>query len=294
MIADEVTRIVEKHADRRGALISVLEEIQRKNGYLSREALEAVADKSRRSLVDVYSVATFYRAFTLTPRGKHHLCACVGTACHVRGAPNVVQELKAQLMVEPGATTTDREFTFETVNCLGACALGPMVTVDGHYNSNVSAARIRGILEKARTGTSGEVPSEDTRNFPIAVRCPRCGQSLMDPKTTIDGQPAIHLVTTLNGRRAWVRLSALYGSAAFQSETEIPLDTVAPLYCTHCSEELRGAALCPECESPMAVMLIDDAAILQVCTRRGCKGHALDLNEPEIPGRPARIESMAK
>ena len=287
MIAEEVSRVVEKHADRRGALISVLEEVQQKYGYLSPEALQAVAEKSRRSLVDVYSVATFYRAFTLTPRGKHYLCACVGTACHVRGAPNVVQELKTQLQVEPGETTPDREFTFETVNCLGACALGPMVTVDGHYNSNVSTAKVRRILDKARMGTQGEEPASDERNFPITVRCPKCRESLMDASAPIDGHPSIHLETPMNGSRGWVRLSSLYGSHNCKSQAEIPLDSIAPLHCTHCSEELHGAGLCPECGSPMAVMLIEDAGILQLCTRRGCNGHALDLNEPEIAGRPS-------
>jgi NADH-quinone oxidoreductase subunit E len=150
--------ILEQHGNgARGALIAILEDIQAEYGYLPEPALRAVSDELGLSLVDIYGVATFYRSFTLTPRGKHLVCVCQGTACHVRGAPLIVEELERQLGIARGETTPDGEFTLETANCLGACALGPIVVVDGQYFSNVGTAKARLIVRKARRAiASGE------------------------------------------------------------------------------------------------------------------------------------------
>jgi NADH-quinone oxidoreductase subunit E len=129
--------VVKKHHGERGGLISILEDIQANYGYLSADALQIVAEETGRSLVDVFGVATFYRSFSMEPRGKHLCSVCMGTACHVRGAPAVAGEFERQLDVRSGATTKDRQFTLATVNCLGACALGPVAVVDGHYFSNL-------------------------------------------------------------------------------------------------------------------------------------------------------------
>jgi NADH-quinone oxidoreductase subunit E len=149
---ERILGMIDRLNGMRGAVIAVLEEIQAEHGYLPEEALRAVADGMGRSLVDVYGVATFYRSFSLDPRGRHLICVCLGTACHVRGAQMVVEEFERQLGIKAGETTPDREFTLETVNCLGACALGPIVVVDGEYFSNVGTAGVKHILEKARTG----------------------------------------------------------------------------------------------------------------------------------------------
>ena len=128
----EVAGILDRHEGDRGGLISILEDIQARYSYLPAEALKTVADATGRSLVDIYAVATFYKSFSLKPRGKHVCTVCTGTACHVRGAPTVAQEFERQLGINAGETTPDKEFTLETVNCLGACAAGPIVVVDGH------------------------------------------------------------------------------------------------------------------------------------------------------------------
>lgn len=141
-----------------GSLIATLEEIQAEHGYLSEEALRAVSAQTGRSLVDVYGVATFYHSFSLKPRGKHLICACLGTACHVRGAPSIVEEFERCLGVRAGETTSDGEFTLETVNCLGACALGPIVVVDGRYFSNVDPAGVKDIV--AKLSADSEQPAE--------------------------------------------------------------------------------------------------------------------------------------
>jgi NADH-quinone oxidoreductase subunit E len=103
-------------------------------------------------LVDIYGVATFYKSFSLTPRGKHVVSVCLGTACHVRGGPSVAEEFGRQLGVKQGETTQDRTFTLQTVNCLGACALGPVVVVDGHYFSSVGQSNVKSVVEKASKG----------------------------------------------------------------------------------------------------------------------------------------------
>ena len=147
----EILDLVGRHNPDCGGLMAILEEIQAAYGYLPEAALRLVANATNRSLVDVYGVATFYRSFSLHPRGRHHVCACLGTACHVRNAPSIVEELERQLGIRAGETTSDREFTLETVNCLGACALGPIVVVDGKYYSKVDVAAVKRILDDART-----------------------------------------------------------------------------------------------------------------------------------------------
>jgi NADH-quinone oxidoreductase subunit E len=131
------------------SLISVLEEVQTRYHYLPREAMILVSERLGMPLSQVYSVATFYHAFSLVPRGKHKICVCTGTACHVRGAVQVLDRLKARLGVEPGGTTRDREFTLETVNCLGCCALGPVVVLDDEYEGQMTTKKVDKLLKRA-------------------------------------------------------------------------------------------------------------------------------------------------
>jgi NADH:ubiquinone oxidoreductase subunit E/NAD-dependent dihydropyrimidine dehydrogenase PreA subunit len=131
----------------RAPLISVLQDINRDLGYLPEPALRYVSRRTQVPLVSVYHVATFYKAFSLQPRGQHVIRVCLGTACHVRGASRVLEALKGQLQIEPGQTTQDRKFTLETVNCLGTCALAPVVTVDSKYSGNVTASKVKQILK---------------------------------------------------------------------------------------------------------------------------------------------------
>jgi len=131
------------------SLISVLEEIQAQYRYLPREAMILVSERLGVPLSQVYSVATFYHAFSLVPRGKHTICVCTGTACHVRGAVQVLDRLETRLGVAPGGTTRDREFTLETVNCLGCCALGPVVVLDDEYEGQMTTKKVDKLLKRA-------------------------------------------------------------------------------------------------------------------------------------------------
>lgn len=261
-----------------GGLIAALEEIQAKYGYLPQEQLHKVAEKTGRSLVDIYGVATFYRAFSLTPRGRHLVSACLGTACHVRGGPAVAREVEQQLGVKAGQTTPDKEFTLETVNCLGACALGPVVVVDGHYFSNVRTAEVKEILDKAQKGIGQVEIDTDQRIFPVEVSCARCNHSLMDHRQTIDNYPSIRVTASFGNKHGWLAISSLYGSYTTASEHEIPSKIIVQIFCPHCHAEMIGATKCGECGAPMVPMIVRGGGVVQICARRGCKGHILDLS----------------
>ena len=155
----QVDTLIDKYNADQRALISLLLDIQDQFYYLPQEALERVADKVGVPSVQVYQVAKFYKAFSLTPRGKHLLTVCVGTACHVRGGDRLVDQLGRLLKVEPGETTEDKLFTLQTVNCLGCCALGPVMVVDGTYYGKMTATKIDKVLDKYRNGT--EVADDD-------------------------------------------------------------------------------------------------------------------------------------
>ncbi|UCG30560.1 MAG: NADH-quinone oxidoreductase subunit NuoE [candidate division WOR-3 bacterium] len=144
----ELSTIVDKYHNEKSALIAVLQDVQEEYHWLPPEAIQFVSDKLNIPLIDVYGVATFYRAFSLTPRGEHIVTVCLGTACHVRGAPLVKDRLVNLLKIEPGCTTSDGKFTLESVNCLGACALAPIVVVDGNYHGQTTVKKVDQIIEK--------------------------------------------------------------------------------------------------------------------------------------------------
>lgn len=273
----ELGEILERHRGRRGMLIAVLDEIQRVCGYLPEAALRGVAEETGLSLVDVYGVATFYKSFSLSPRGKHVISCCLGTACHVRGAPTVVEEFERQLGIGPGETTPDMEFTLETVNCLGACALGPVVVIDGHYFSKMRTSRVRQLIEDALAGLAGVGPGEDKRVFPIEVSCPRCNHSLLDEGWAIDGSPSIRVTVWYGREQGWLRLSSRYGSFRVEAEREIPVGAVMSFFCPHCHGHLAGSWACPQCDAPMVPMIVRGGGVVQFCSRRGCESHMLDL-----------------
>lgn len=129
-------------------LISVLEQIQARHHYLPREAMVLVAERLGLPLSQVFSVATFYNAFSLERHGRHGVCVCVGTACHVRGAQRILNRLEEKLGIEPGETTADYNYSLDTVHCLGACALGPIVVVDDEYSGQMHPKKVDELLER--------------------------------------------------------------------------------------------------------------------------------------------------
>jgi NADH:ubiquinone oxidoreductase subunit E len=275
--ADDIGAILERQDAGPGGLIAVLEAIQSAAGYLPEKALRLVSEKTGHSMVDLYGIATFYRSFSLKPRGRHTISVCLGTACHVRGAPALVDEFKRQLNVKPGETTIDGAITLETVNCLGACALGPIVVGGSQYFPKVEPLKVKAILKKVQSESQAADVKNDPRFFPVAVRCGLCNKSLMDPDHLIDDHPAVQLAATYGGKRGTVRFSSLFGSSAVEYDLNIPIDAATDFSCPHCGGALRGEASCPECDYPMAPMLVEGGGLVQICTKRSCKGHTLDL-----------------
>ena len=257
-------------------LISLMERIQAKYGYLPETALKSLAKETGRSLVDVYAVATFYKAFSLKPRGKHLISVCLGTACHVQGGPRIAEELQKELGILPGETTPDREFSLETVNCLGACALGPVVVADGHYFSKVKTSDVKDIIKRTKKGLDLVEIETDDRVFPVEVSCARCNHSLMDPRHIIDERPSIRVTVSFGNKHGWMALSSLYGSYKVASEYEIPIDEIVHVFCPHCHAELIGGGKCSDCGAPMVPMIIRGGGVVQICARKGCRGHMLD------------------
>ena len=129
-------------------IISVLEHIQEEYGYLPKEILVQASTLLEVPLAQLYGVATFYSAFTLKPRGKHTIHVCLGTACHVRGAPKIVDELSRELNISPGDTTDDQQFTLETVRCIGCCSLAPVITVNEDIYGYNSMDKVPKIVAK--------------------------------------------------------------------------------------------------------------------------------------------------
>jgi NADH-quinone oxidoreductase subunit E len=145
---EKVAAVIDKYNADKGQLISILQDVQSELYYLPKEALIQVSDTMGIPLSQVYSVATFFKAFSLTPRGKHLINLCLGTACHVRGASKVLEQIERSLKISRGETTGDYKFTLETVNCMGCCALGPVVNIDGEYFGQMSASKVDSILNK--------------------------------------------------------------------------------------------------------------------------------------------------
>lgn len=128
-------------------LISALLDIQEEFNYLPEQELDTIAQKFDVPIAQVYSLATFYSAFSLEPKGKHIIRVCMGTACHVRGAQSIADRLKEMLKIDAGETTPDNLFTLETVNCLGACALGPLVVIDKKYYPKMTTTEIEKVIK---------------------------------------------------------------------------------------------------------------------------------------------------
>jgi NADH:ubiquinone oxidoreductase subunit E len=143
-----VDRVVEQYRNRPGALIPVLEEVQEILGYLPKSIQKRVSKSMRIPLSEVHGVVSFYAFFTMVPRGRHTTRCCMGTACYVRGGKNNMAQLKEALGVEPGGTTEDRRFSLETVRCLGACGLAPVITVDEDTYRQVKPSKVAEILER--------------------------------------------------------------------------------------------------------------------------------------------------
>jgi NADH-quinone oxidoreductase subunit E len=143
-----IDTIIDRYQDEEGILIQVLLDVQHEYNWLPQEALKRISDRLGIAFSEVYRVASFYKAMSLTPRGHHLIRVCLGTACHVRGAPRILDNVEQVLNIKAGETTQDMKFTVERVNCLGCCALGPVMVIDGEAHGNLVPAKVQEILNE--------------------------------------------------------------------------------------------------------------------------------------------------
>jgi len=144
---DKIDQIIDKHSCEASSLIQILLDIQSENHWLPKEALERVSEKLHVPMSKIQHITTFYKSFSLVPKGRHEVHVCMGTACHVRGAQRVLDTVQDRIGIKPGETDVDLKFSLETVNCLGCCALGPVMVVDGEYHGNIAPSQIEDTLK---------------------------------------------------------------------------------------------------------------------------------------------------
>jgi NADH:ubiquinone oxidoreductase subunit E len=152
----KVDTIVEKYKADPSSLLAIMQDVQDIAHYLPREVVDHVAKRLSIPVSRVYAMATFFGSFHLEPRGKHICTVCMGTACHVRGAARLVEQLERDLGIKSGGTTKDMQFTVEEVNCVGACALGPLVILDGEYHGAMTSGQLTKIVEKLKQEEGGK------------------------------------------------------------------------------------------------------------------------------------------
>lgn len=145
---DELNKIIEKHRMEPGGIIPLLEKAQDLLGYLPIAIQKQISNKTNIPLSRIYGIVTFYSFFTMTPRGKHTVQVCLGTACYVKGGKKIAETIEEELGIKPGETTADKMFTYETVRCLGVCGLAPVIVVDGEVYGKVKFPKVKEILEQ--------------------------------------------------------------------------------------------------------------------------------------------------
>lgn len=147
MDKDRVDQIIDKHHGEASSLIQVMLDIQGENRWLPKEALERIRERLEVPYTRIQHIATFYKAFSLVPKGRHEIHICMGTACHVRGAPRLLDSVQDLTGIKPGETDLDLKFSLETVNCLGCCALGPVMEIDGKAHGKMTPSETADVLK---------------------------------------------------------------------------------------------------------------------------------------------------
>ena len=161
MSIELIEEIVERYEGDSGMLIPMMQDLQAEHGYLPAEELRILSGQLEIPMTRIYGVATFYSTFRLAPKGQHDVTLCMGTVCYLKGAPRISEAICSEFNVEPGGTTSDRLFTLQAVNCVGACALAPVMIVDGKYYDGVTADSALEILQKLPS-EQGPLPEQGT------------------------------------------------------------------------------------------------------------------------------------
>jgi NADH-quinone oxidoreductase subunit E len=146
MYEEQIDKIIDKYGTEKGILIQLLLDIQKELNWIPKEAINRISDRLKIPYSQIYRIASFYTALSLKPIGRHLVRVCLGTACYVRGAPRILDSVTNKLGIKSGETTSDHKFSLETVNCLGCCALGPVIEIDGKYHGKLNSAELDKIL----------------------------------------------------------------------------------------------------------------------------------------------------
>jgi len=154
ILRDQILSLLDSYPKEQRYALAAMQDMQKLYGYVPREGLEALAEHLDRPLASLYSMATFYKALSLKPKGKHIIRVCDGTACHIRGSNSLLTGINRTLGIAPDETTEDGEFSLELVNCLGACALAPVMVIDGVYHGNVTMESLPAIFDAVRKGAA--------------------------------------------------------------------------------------------------------------------------------------------
>ena len=171
MVSTQVDEILKRYNYDSSDIIAILQDVQETYRYLPQEVLTYVADKVEIPWSRMFHLATFFKAFSLEPRGRHVLHVCLGTACHVRGAPRILEAIERRLKIASGTTTPDMSYTLETVNCIGACAMGPVVVVDGKARGKMNPQKAERLLEGLEDTVALEVITPPkTRKKPVVKK----------------------------------------------------------------------------------------------------------------------------
>lgn len=191
MATQEVNRILKRYGNDATDIIAILQDVQQTYRYLPKDVMETLATKLDIPLSRVYHLATFFRAFSLEPRGKHEMHVCMGTACHVRGAPRILEALERGLKVKAGETTKDMQVTLETVNCVGACALGPVVVVDGESKGKLNPQRAERLLKQIEPEAAPKKTAAKAKKKAPARKAASAAKKASKPKTKSTAKKAV-------------------------------------------------------------------------------------------------------
>ena len=147
METEKVNEIIDRYPAQQGVLVQLLLDLQNEFNWIPKETILRISERLQVPISQIYRVVSFYKAMSLKPRGKHIVNVCLGTACHVRGAPRIMDKMEENLNIKAGETTQDAKFTLERVNCLGCCAMGPVVVVDRDYHGKLTPPKVKEVLE---------------------------------------------------------------------------------------------------------------------------------------------------
>ena len=153
---ENIDEIIHSYECSQRYALAIMQDMQRRYQYVPKEGLDALAEYLGCPVSSLYAMATFYKALSLVPKGEHIIKCCDGTACHIRGASTLIDGVERELGISPGETTSDGLFSFETVNCLGSCALAPVLVVDDVYYGKVTLEKLKEIIQTVREGGAGK------------------------------------------------------------------------------------------------------------------------------------------